>query len=340
MESRWYHATVVVFWLASLGWLVTTKILPAVRGGQPPVYADLLVGAEAEEETVCWTIFWQERQVGWARNMVTHHRGGTAEVQSTTQFDRLPVTQMVREMFGPLAVLLKPALGRGPDTELDLRIVTRTSFDEFQQLARLDTRVDVGTWSDFLNLQGVVVGTRLKVLVRAGPDLEGLGVPPGGELYRSEVDLPPDALVADSLSPQPRWANLRLGQSWTFQAYRPFPPTDPLQRVEARVEEEDILSYHGHLVPTCVVVYRAAAGSGITAAREPFSRMWVQEDGTVIKQELLLSGLRIQFLRAMAAECGEEPSAAQPSPARFPTADGDRSTERDVTVHSPVEDFA
>jgi hypothetical protein len=70
-----------------------------------------------------------------------------------------------------------------------------------------------------------------------------------------------------------------------------------LQIVQAEVEKEDIVVWDGDLVSTFVVVYRGEAGTGLTAAREPFSRLWVRPDGTVIKQELKLSSLRIEFVR-------------------------------------------
>ena len=115
--------------------------------------------------------------------------------------------------------------------------------------------------------------------------------------HRYEVDLPRDALVGDSLSPRSELRNLRVGQQWTIPVYRPFPPNSPVQILLARVEKSEFFDWEGELVETYVVVYRDEAGTGINSARKPIGRTWVQPDGTVLRQEVMLSNLRFTFDR-------------------------------------------
>jgi len=51
------------------------------------------------------------------------------------------------------------------------------------------------------------------------------------------------------------------------------------------------------LVGTKLVVYRTEAGSGVHATREPISREWIRDDGTVLRQQVRFSGLELTFER-------------------------------------------
>ena len=42
MLSRWSNIAIVLFWLATMSWLVVTKFLPPLRIGQPPDYHAIL----------------------------------------------------------------------------------------------------------------------------------------------------------------------------------------------------------------------------------------------------------------------------------------------------------
>ena len=48
---------------------------------------------------------------------------------------------------------------------------------------------------------------------------------------------------------------------------------------------------------TKVVTYRGDAGSGLSSTRTPMSRVWVAMNGNVLQQEIMLAGVRVQFIR-------------------------------------------
>ena len=49
MYGRWYTTAVVFCWLASMTWLVTTKILPPLQLGDPPSYAAIVAAQRGPE---------------------------------------------------------------------------------------------------------------------------------------------------------------------------------------------------------------------------------------------------------------------------------------------------
>jgi hypothetical protein len=114
---------------------------------------------------------------------------------------------------------------------------------------------------------------------------------------RQELELPPDALVSDAFTPRSELKKLHVGQSWTIPVYRPFPPNSPLEIVAVHVEGHEGIIWEGKDVETLRVVYRTDAGSGIRASRDPVGREWVRRDGTVLRQEIGMSGLQLRFER-------------------------------------------
>jgi hypothetical protein len=125
----------------------------------------------------------------------------------------------------------------------------------------------------------------------------GVGADGGETFFRQQLELPPNLLVRDAFTPRGELTDLRLGQTWTIPVYRPFPPNSPVQIVEARVERHEIIIWNGDDVETKLLVYRSDAGSGIHATREPIGREWIRADGTVLRQEIALSGLKLLFER-------------------------------------------
>jgi hypothetical protein len=57
------------------------------------------------------------------------------------------------------------------------------------------------------------------------------------------------------------------------------------------------MEWNGQLFRAKVVAYRSDAGSGLSSARKPVSLVWVKNDGTVIRQDMSLASVRVQFIR-------------------------------------------
>jgi hypothetical protein len=145
---------------------------------------------------------------------------------------------------------------------------------------------------DAIKLQGQIEGATLYLTVQSGE-----------VTYKVDQALPPNALVADELSPQTRLPGLRVGQAWTMPLYSPFsPPTSPIEILEARVEQDQRIRWAGDMVNTRMVVYRGDAGAGM-GSDEVRGRMWVREDGLVLMQEIALLRSNFQFVRLSQQRC-------------------------------------
>lgn len=282
-----------------MSWLVVAKVLPPLRGGNPPDYQAILKSENDEPAVVCWDIRFRGALVGWAGTRAERQPNGIGRIQNVVRFHDLPLEEILAELLGSLGALLKPVMASSIGAEIDLGMSSEMNFDRRGRLLNVDTSVDIGDLDDLINLHGVVQKDQLELVVRsqslAAEDDELAAA--GAVLYQQSIRLPNDALFADAFSPHPRMPDLYLHQTWTFEAYRPFPPNSPLEVVEAIVEKEDVITWNGKAVQTFVVAYRSEAGSGITATRDPIGKLWVMRDGTVIKQQLKLSNLRFTFDR-------------------------------------------
>jgi hypothetical protein len=125
--------------------------------------------------------------------------------------------------------------------------------------------------------------------------------------FRDKLEryLPPNALMTDELSPQSLMPGLRVGQSWTVPMYSPFrAPSDPIEVLQALVEREDNITWGGQRAKCRVIVYRPDAGSGLSNS-EPRGRVWVRDDGLVLRQEVTVLRSHMQFLRLSDEAAGE-----------------------------------
>ena len=298
MGNRWFNFFVVFFWLVSMSWLGTTKILPTVGWGEPNSASPMTASREDVESDVGWEIHWKGSPIGWVGNRVVPQSDGGHKVDSLVQFDELPIGEIVRELFGPLGTWIQPPRATQQQLISPLRVETRMVFDREANLQRFESSVSLGAVADLLQFTGSVLSGRLQIVATMRGTLgDDRADTRPIEIYRGHVELPPSALVADTLSPTPRLRNLHVGQSWTFQAYRPVPYGRPLQLVRAHVEEEGVIVWNGQARDVWCVVFHYADGAHPSAAREPFSRLWVELDGTVLKQRLRMASLEVDFVR-------------------------------------------
>ena len=297
LVTRPYLAVVLLLWAASLTWLVKTRIWPTLFTGSPPTYAESLPSAPESSREVCWSILYEGQSIGQAYNRITRHRDGTGFLSGIVQFEKLPVKRLMRDLLGPLGAIAAPRILEGDESELNLAIRTDLGFDNYGQLHRFETSVDVRGIRGFVTVEGRVIDDLLHIVARAPASDDPI------ELFRDQVQLPPAGLVADTFSPRPHLAQLKVGQSWIIQSYRPFLPHSPLELIEATVEREEVIEWRGQIVRTMRVAYRRDAGSGLTTAREPVSQMWVRRDGEVLRHDVQLATVRMQFIRFPEGSC-------------------------------------
>jgi hypothetical protein len=295
---RRVHWLIVVFWLASSTWLTWTKLIPPLRTGDPPRYEDVLPDRAVMLPPVHWLIELNGKPLGTATNEVSRQADGNGRVRSEIRIRGLSVEDLLQPTFGMLGSVIQRSFGRsGPGPELNLNVENQMYFDAFGQLQAFECRVDVADLDEWIRLRGTVHETKLRLSAFVGRDSSDDALRnPSPPVFRSEVELPADRLVADSLSPRPRFGRLQIGQKWTFQMYRPLLPSQPLELVEAHVDRLEEIAWEGRMLSAYHVVYRRAAGS-ILSLDQDLGQLWVLPDGTVVRQTLQWGSLTLTFDR-------------------------------------------
>ena len=295
MYGRWFNTVVICFWFSAMSWLAAEKILPALFDGDRP--DDQVSLQEPRAHPDCWQIKWQDRTLGFSASQVHRPSGGGVEMRSIVRFERLPLESMASELLGPLSSLAEPLFSGGQGVVFDMLIATQVRFGEQGRLRRLHTTVDLADRKGFLLVDGEVLSSgKLFVTVWLDDGSASSSVR-RVQVLKREIDLPADALISDSLTPRAELKNLSLGQTWTFPIYRAFPPNSPVQIVQGRVEQHEIIFWDSNDVETMLVVYRSAGGSDLNMSSGPLGKEWVRRDGIVLQQEANFAGIRLRFER-------------------------------------------
>jgi hypothetical protein len=275
MPNRWFSLAVVLFWLASMGWLISEKVVPPLRVGERP--AAIAEDVPPARVPVAWQLFLNERPLGWASTDSLQHPDGVIELRNRVHLNRFPL----KEIAPWLARLLAPD---DRDDQLPYDTDSRVEFAQ-GRLAAFRTSISFGDAKDAILVNGTAEGNQLTLNVRAGDFT-----------YTTSANLTADAFVGDSLSPRARLSNLREGQTWTEPVYNPLhPPNSPLQILHATVERTEPIAWNGQVVRSSVVVYRDDPGSDRSSSLR--AQAWVGSDGNVLKQEVMLLGVKLLFLR-------------------------------------------
>ena len=268
---------VILFWCVSSGWLLVEKILPALSPGSPPGYQALYL-AENRLVPVAWTVLWNDEPLGWATSQSERTNEGGMEVSSLLHFDRLPMDEvlpawsklLLRHSFDPAASYALDARGH-------LTIDPRGDLRSFRSVVTLPATAD----RVFLN--GRIDKGEVTVDVRAH-----------GMTYSVSRHLPSHITIGDELSPQATLPGLYSNRQWTVPVYSPLRPgQSPIQILHARVAGEESMFWDDKLVRVDIVHYR----DDPAPHREPRCRLWVDRSGRVLKQESLMLGSKLVFLR-------------------------------------------
>jgi hypothetical protein len=287
MYNRFFNLTVALLWVASMTWLVTQKMLPTLRIGEPPSYQTILE-SQKEDPVVGWNLKLHDREIGWALSRTERLSSGIVEIVSYVHFDYLPLNDLLPQKYrGVLHNLQIPA------EKMSVGTRSRLTIDPLGRLLRFDSAVDVNSLKDAIRMSGVVEGSQMQIHIRAG----GLTIDP------KPFPLPRRALLGDALSPQTNLPNLRTGQTWTVPVFNPLLPSDSMEYLQAAVEEPELIDWKGQIVKARVVTYRFDSGYGISPNTPPKSILWVRDDGRVLKQQVSLSeSVKMVFVRMSRAE--------------------------------------
>jgi hypothetical protein len=285
---------VLGFWLVTTGWLVVTKILPAFNPGLPPGHQALFASGD-RLIPVAWTVMWNERPIGWALSTARHTDGGGLGVDTRLRFDHLPLNEMLPAWVGSMVRHLVEDDGFAT---LDAR--GRLDIDASGRLRRFSSNVSLPGAQEDVVLTGSIDDGAVAVAIEAG-----------GMRYDTVKHLPDHVMIGDELSPQASMPGLYEGRTWTVPVYSPLRPGHaPIEVLHADVEPESMLFWDDGLVRVHVVCYREDPST----RREPRCRLWVDLTGRVLRQEALILGSKMTFLRRtdeaavwLAESTGESP---------------------------------
>ena len=277
LHRPWSMPLVVLFWFVTSGWLLVTKILPSLAPGSPPGYQAFYT-AENRLVPVAWTVLWNDRPLGWATSQSERTEEGGIEVESLLRFDRLPIT----EVLPPWA---KPLLPKSFNAD------AAYSLDARGQLS-IDRRGDLRSFSSTVSLPATVGSVFLDGRIDKGEVT--VDVRSNGMSYTVSRQLPSRLAIRDELTPQAMLPGLYQNQQWTVPVYSPLRAgRTPIQILRATVVGQESMFWEDQLVRVDVVHYVDDSLSH----HDPLCRLWVDRSGRVLKQESLLLGSKLMFVR-------------------------------------------
>ncbi|QDT69133.1 hypothetical protein MalM25_20610 [Planctomycetes bacterium MalM25] len=273
MGNRLYTAAVVVFWLGAMTWLVTDRILPPFFGGDAPT-----TRVANQLEPVAWRIEMDGRPCGEAVLQALAGDSDIREVHSLIQLDRIEAPEAAPFWMRPMFKSLR---------DLSFRIRTVSTFGSLGGLSSFKTKMELNQADAPIRVNGSISGETLSLNVRIG------------ELNkRSKHPWPKNATLGGEMTPAARLLPLWEGRSWTQEIYSPFAsPKEPLEMIEATVSDRIRLSDGAENTEVWIVEYRATEKTGSTDKGRLRARLFVAEDGRVLKQEAFLLGSSVTFLR-------------------------------------------
>ena len=219
-----------------------------------------------------------DRPLGWASTDTVERPDQVVEMRNRVHLDRFPL----REIAPWLAKLLDPD---GRDDQMEFDTDSRVELADGKLLG-FRTTITLGDFQDAIRVHGTVEDERLNLAVHVGDFT-----------YNTSTDLYSGAMIGDALSPRARLSKLRVGQTWTEPVYNPlYPPNKPLQIMQAKVERREPIVWNRQIVNAAVVFYQNDSGAEGTATPAR-ARAWVADDGTVLKQEVNLLGVKLLFVR-------------------------------------------
>ena len=289
MYPRWFNVAVVALWLATMSWLIATKVVPSLLVGEPPNYTTIL-SAQRADPPVGWVMDWDDRRLGWAVSMTSAIPQGLTEVRSRVHFEYLPLDEMVPDWLRPIL----PSFG---DRRLQVPMDSRSNlvFDPLGRLSRFESSVAFASQEPFVKVRGSVDGAKMALWIRVGE------LPP----FETEVTIPRNAMLGDTLSPQSRLPGLREGQVWTMESYSPLrPPNSPSEILCATVESRAPIFWNGQVADAFLVVYRSDPGAAIGSAGSARGKLWVRRDGMVLRQQVTVFRSALTFVRLPERESG------------------------------------
>jgi len=268
---------VVAFWCITTGWLLTAKVLPSLAIGSPPGY-QAMFATSAAVKPVAWTVQWNERALGWSLTVPRRLVDRGLDVETRLHFDRLPISELFSGWAG---TLMQATLPPSRSVAFDAR--GRLSIDPSGRLRSFFSTIDLPESGGMVTVAGTVVDGAVTIDARAA-----------GMQYTTTRQLPDALLLADELSPQALLPGIYEGRRWTVPVFSPLAAgPSSLEILHAEVGPEEMIYWDQALVRANLVSYR----SDPTSTEPPRCRLWVDKTGRVLRQESMVMGALVSFVR-------------------------------------------
>jgi hypothetical protein len=273
MGNRIFVGLVVMLWVGTMSWLMVARILPPFFQGEPPGHGVLI-----RDEPVCWQIEYDGRPIGHAVSQAIPGALGTTEIHSRVLLEGIDL--------GKLAPQWMSTLVRGlGDISLDTR--TSITFDSLGKLSSFETRVWLNDLPLVMKVLGRVEGAELVLKLQTGE-----------VTTESRQAVPARSPLANELIPEPKLLQVYVGRKWQQEVYSPFrPPSNPMEIMQAEVVEETWIAHRGDRVRVRKIEYRTLPPAGVASSNTLRSVVWVNDEGTVLRQDMYLMDARLRFER-------------------------------------------
>lgn len=275
MGNRIFTVVVFALWAVTMSWLVVAHVLPPFFQGEPPS-----IGSLTDKSIVCWQIKCLNEEVGWAVSQSAQESPDTTDLHSRIVLDNIPLREMAPRWMSAIV----DHLGK---IKLDMR--NRISLDSFGQLTAFDTQVCLNNMPAVIKMYGRSNGSDLRLRIVTG-DIT----------HRINYPMPQDSTLAGELTPDAKLLQLFVGRRWQREVISPFRPLNQsIELLQAEVVTEEPVHHEGQLVNTRRVEYRTLDNTGIAAKDSLRAKLWVTNDGTVIRQDIFLINVRLRFDRKL-----------------------------------------
>jgi hypothetical protein len=273
MGNRIFVGVVVMLWLGTMSWLMVARILPPFFQGEPPTH-----GVIIRDEPICWQIEYDGRTVGHAVSQAVPGALGTTEIHSRVLLEGIDIRNLAPQWMS--------ALVRGLG-EISLDTRTAITLDSLGSLSSFDTRVWLNDMPLVMKVLGRIEGAELLLKLQSG-DMT----------HEARHPVPAQALLASELIPEPKLLQIYVGRKWQQEVYSPFrPPTNSIEIVQAEVVEETWIERRGDRTRARKIEYRTLPPAGVAASNTLRSVVWVDDEGTVLRQDVYLMDARLRFDR-------------------------------------------
>ena len=275
MGNRIFVGVVVMLWAGTMSWLMVARILPPFFHGEPPTQ-----GVLVRDKPICWEIQYGDKVVGHAVSMAVPGALGTTEIHSRLLLTDIEVKELAPQWMNSLVRVLG---------EVSLDIRSAFVLDSLKNLSSFTTKVRINDLPLVLRVTGKVDGAELKLNIQSGDVTHEISYP-----------VPSSAMLTSELVPDAKLLQIYVGRKWQQELYSPFrPPSNSLEIMQAEVVEERVIEHRGERVRARKIVYSSLSAAGVAADNNRRAVVWVGDDGTVLRQDIILMDARLRFERCM-----------------------------------------